>query len=920
MKAFFFIIISILFVRCAKEQDRTYVVEVTHLRCDYARDPLGTDNRHPGLSWQIRSVHKNVNQSAYQILVASSRKNLENNIADKWNTGKVRSSRSVQVVYRGNPLRSQSKYYWKVKIWTDDGMESAYSETATFETAMFDASEWKAKWIRSPVIDEWYNIRTKKLRKVGKSGPPFYDYAGPLLRKTFSPKKKVESARVYISGPGFYELYLNGKRVGDNILDPAFTDYDDHVLYTIYDVSGLIKSGMNAVGVMLGNGWYNMPTRAGWGFDMAPWRAWPALLCQIEIKYADGTKKTVISDETWKYAFGPVQFNSIRQGETYDATREIKGWNTVKFDDSKWKSVNIARGPAGKLVPQTMPPVKVIKEITPKKITKLGDKRYLVDFGQNMAGFVRLKVSGKKGDSIVVKYGERLYPDHSLDQTDIAAYTWEERFQTDVFILNGEGKEVFQPRFVYHGFQYVEISGMNARPSKDNVIAKAISTSFGKAGSIRTSDTLLNKIQRNTLWSYRSNFVGLPTDCPHREKLGWTGDAQLASETGLFNFQTVTSYEKWIQDLIDAQKRDGSLPGIAPTNGWGFHWGNGPGFDHAIMIIPWNLYVYCNDAGILRKAYPYMKKYVGFLNTKADNYIIDWGLPDWSVAKTQTPADITSTAFYYKDARILAEVAKLLGYDKDAKSYEKLAAGIKKAFNNKFYDKEKGTYSTGTETALSCALYFGLIPPGEEERVLDNLEKEIAGSELNIDVGIYGAKFVLNALTEYGRPEVAWKIVDSEAYPGWGYWVKQGANTLWEQWDGKTHSRNHIMFGDVSAWMYKTLAGIRPDPAGPGFKKFFIKPFFPENLSRVDAWHESPYGRIGVHWVKNKGRINLKLSVPANTRALVALPAGKLTDILEDGRPVRETDYLKPVKAERGEVVFSLGSGDYEFSFQFDIR
>jgi len=890
-------------------------LEISNISCEYEQNPLGIDIQQPRLSWQIQSDQRNVKQSAYQILVSTSREYLEENNADMWNSEKVVSNQSIQLVYNGKPLNSKTKYYWKVRVWDDDNNASKYSVIATFETAMFDESEWEGKWISSTLIDDWYKLRTRKLMKIGKAGAPFHEYAAPLLRKTFKSSKKVESARVYISGLGFYEFYLNGKKVGNNLFDPAFTDYDDHVLYTTLDITDFIQDGKNAIGVMLGNGWYNMATRASWGFDYAPWRALPTLKCQIEIIYSDNSKKMIVSDETWKYAFGPIQFNSIRQGETYDTNKEIEGWDIADYDDSNWNSVNLARGPAGKLRSQILPPIKVIKEIAPKKIIELEDEKILVDFGQNMAGIVQLKVSGAKGDTIVIKYGERLNPDNSLDQKDIAHHTYEERFQTDIFILKGEGVEIFQPRFVYHGFQYVEISGLNRKPSTDEIVAKVISTSFEQAGSIKTSNKLLNKIQENTWWSYVSNFVGYPLDCPHREKNGWTGDAQLACETGMYNFQTQSSYTKWVQDIIDAQKRDGSLPGIVPTNGWGFHWGNGPGFDHALMIIPWNLYVYSSDISILKKAYPHMTKYVEFLNTKADDYIVDWGLPDWSVAKTETPANITSTAFYYKDAKILAQTAKVLGYDEDAKLYSKLANDIKKAFNSKFYDKDKEIYSVGTQTALSCALYFGLVPKNEESKVLINLEKIINESNMNIDVGIYGAKFVLNSFTMYNKPEAAYNIVNSEDYPGWGYWIKQGANTLWEKWDGKTHSRNHIMFGDVSAWMYKTLAGIRPDPQNPGFKRFYIKPYFAEDLDWVEAEHETLYGKIKVHWSKNNGRYKINISVPANSSALVTLPVKKMKDISENNKSLKETDYLKFVEKSKNEIIFSLASGDYQFSF-----
>ncbi len=819
-----------------------------NLTCLYEKHPLGIDDLTPDLSWELQSQEKGRNryQTAWQVLVATSGEKLQRQNPDVWNSGKVISNRSVHVLYKGMPLQSATRYFWKVRVWDEHGEAGPFSDVSWFETGLLKPSDWEASWISAPLVFDW-GKRTRNLNRRGKNAPPFYDYPAPLFRKSFVVRKPVASARAYVSGLGFYEMYVNGKKVGDRMLDPAFTGYNKTVLYSTLDLTAALREGENAVGVMLGNGWYNMPARAAWGFDLAPWRADPALKCRIEIRYQDKTRDVITTGADWKCAPGPVTFNCIRQGVTFNANKVITGWDKPGFDAAGWIPVHTVKGPAGKLKAQTAPPVKVIRTFKPVKVMKPGNGRYTLDFGQNMAGLASVKVRGQRGDSVVLKYGERLYQDGRVDQRKIAEHTFEPRFQTDIFILSGRGEEEFQSRFVYHGFRYVEISGLREPPSTGQVTAKAITSSFEKAGSFAASDELLNSIQHNTLWSYTNNFVGYPTDCPQREKNGWTGDAQLACETGLFNFRSQPGYVKWMQDLADAQKPDGMLPGIVPTAGWGYQWGNGPAWDYAIMGIPWDLYVYSGDVRILEKMYPFMKKYVDFLTTRARGHIVRWGLGDWAPARTRTPEAVTSTAYYYRDAGILSETAKILGRHEDHEKYGALAGQIKKAFNTKFYDPGKGIYSNGSQTALACALYFGLADSSRVEKVLHSLEYVIDTTSMNLDFGILGAKYVLNALTMFNRPGPAYKMVDTEKYPGWGYWVKKGATTLWEQWSDNSGSLNHIMYGDVSAWMYKTLAGIRPDPEHPGFKHFFIHPWFPDNLQWVRAHYHSMYGDIRVH-------------------------------------------------------------------------
>ena len=498
---------------------------VKDLRCEHHINPLGIDVAKPRLSWILKSNQRGQMQTAYQILVASSKKNLNNNIGDLWDTGKVDNDQSIHIVYAGAKLASRTRCYWKVRVWDKEDTPSNYSRQAWWEMGLLEARQWKAKWLSAP------------------PPPPDDDSVqpNPFFRKTFTLTKPVRKARVYICGLGYYELYLNGKKVGDHVLDPAFTRYDRRVLYVTYDVTDLVRSRKNALGVVLGNGWYNMHTRAQWDFDKAPWRARPTMLCQLEVKYADGSSEIIVSDSSWKVSKGPILFESIRIGETYDARLEKHGWNTPYYDDTEWTPAHIVPGPKGKLSAQMLPPIKVTKTIRPVKLTEPKPGYFVFDMGQNIAGWAQLRVSGPAGTEVVMRYGERLNDDGTLDQTDIGRFVKQGPFQTDTYILKGRGIEIWEPRFVYHGFQYVEVTGLPNKPTLGTLRGRVVHTCFERAGKFECSNKLFNKIQHNTHWSYASNFHSYPTDCPHREKNGWTGDAHLAAETGLYNFASAAA-------------------------------------------------------------------------------------------------------------------------------------------------------------------------------------------------------------------------------------------------------------------------------------------------------------------------------------------------------------------------------------------
>ncbi len=864
-------------------------------RCEYLCNPLGIDVARPRLSWMIDSSARGARQSAFQVLVASSPDRLSEDKADLWNSGRVESDQSIHVAYDGRTLDSRIRCWWKVRIWDQYNRRTEWSTPAFWEMGLLYGRDWDAQWISAPPVE-----------------PNALDVKpSPFFRKTFAVEKPVARARAYICGLGYYELYLNGAKVGDHVLDPAFTRYDRRALYVTYDITDQLKQGPNAAGVILGNGWYNMHTRAVWDFDKAPWRNRPAMLCRIEVLFADGTAAAVSSGTDWRVSTGPILFESIRNGETYDARLEMPGWSEPGFDDSGWSAAYPVDGPAGPLGAQMIPPVKVMKTLEPVSVTQPRSGLCVFDLGQNIAGWAQLRVAGPAGTEITLKYGERLNADGTVDQAEIGKFIKTHRPQTDAYILKGDGVETWEPRFVYHGFQYVEVSGLPGEPSLDALRGRVVHTSFEPAGSFECSNDLFNRIQSNTLWSYIGNFHGYPTDCPHREKNGWTGDAHLAAEQGLLNFDSAAAYAKWMGDLYDEQRESGELPGIVPTSGWGYAWGNGPAWDSAYLLIPWYLYQYRGDVRILATHYDRHKRYVDYLTSKAEDGIVGIGLGDWVPAKTATPENVTSTGYYYRDAVIVSQTARLLGRDDDARRYAELAAGIKDAFNRAFYDPNTGLYAGGTQTAMSCALYQGLVPDDLRARTVENLVNNIESQGGHLDAGILGTKYLLNSLTDAGRPDVVYTMAAKTDYPSWGRWIVEGkATTLWEQWNDEA-SHNHIMFGDISAWFYDCIAGINPDPAQPGYKHIIIKPHVLGDMTWARAEHRSMYGPVRSAWRIEDGHLILDVSIPPNTTATVYVPARDPRNVTQGGGP--GAGGVESIGVEPGRAVFAIQSGSYSF-------
>jgi alpha-L-rhamnosidase len=827
------------------------------LETEYLVNPIGIDAKKPRFSWQMADTRKGAAQAAYRVLVGTDSAALLKEQEILWNTGWIQSPSSL-ISYTGQ-LKPFTKYYWCVAI-ADQQQKRSTSAVASFETGLMEMRNWKGSWIS--------DVSDVKLKPA------------PYFRKTFSAQKNIKSARAYIAAAGLYELSINGRKIGNHRMDPMYTRFDRRTLYVTYDVTDNLKSGNNAIGVLLGNGWYNHQSTAVWDFHKANWRARPTFCLDLRITYEDGSVETISSGKEWKTALSPVIFNSIYTAEHYDARLEQPGWNTTDFDDSKWKNVYFRSAPSSNIVAQAMHPIRNVEKISAKSIRKFNDTTYLFDLGRNISGVSQISISGAAGTVVKLKHGERLYPNGHIDMSNIDAHYRPtdntDPFQTDILILNGKGKQTFMPHFNYKGFQYVEVtSSAPVTLQKENLLGYFMHSDVPVAGAVSSSNPVIDKIWSATNNSYLSNLFGYPTDCPQREKNGWTGDAQIAIETGLYSFDGITVYEKWMADHRDEQQPNGVLPSIIPTDGWGYEWGNGPDWTSTIAIIPWNIYLFYGDQKLLADCYSNIKLYVDHINEVYPTGLTTWGLGDWVPVKSTSPVELTSTCYYYADAVILAKAAKILGNEADYQTYTALSEKIKNALNAKYLDKATGIYGKGVQTELSVPLFWGLVPTEMTAKVAENLAKRVEADGFHLDVGLLGQKAILNALTENGYAEVAYKVAAQKTYPSWGWWIANGATTLYENWNIQAESDislNHIMFGEIGAWIYKGLGGIRPDAAQPGFKNVILEPHFVTGMEHFEARHHSPFGEIISSWKREGKGMSYKVVIPANSTATVKLP------------------------------------------------
>ena len=871
--------------------------KATNLRCEYLSNPIGIDSSNPRLTWQMSDNRKSASQTAYEVIVGNDSMAVAAGTGETWSSGRI-SSDKMATEYRGTPLRPFTLYYWNVKIWDENGKVLLNPVPASFETGMMQMRNWKGDWIT--------DTRDIQLKQA------------PLFRKAFKVNRQIRSARAYIATGGLFELYMNGERVGNHRLDPMYTRFDRRTLYVTHDVTKMVRNGENVVGVMLGNGWYNHQSTAVWYFDQAPWRARPRFCMDIRINYTDGSQEIITSGTSWKSSLSSVIFNSIYTGEHIDGRLFQSGWNMPGFDDSKWQNSIPVNAPSANIVAQSLQPIREVEVIPSGNVTKFSNSHYIFDLGRNISGVSQLKVHGTAGTVIRLKHGERLGSDGMVDQSNIDVHYRPtndlDPFGTDIYTLSGVGEETFKPSFNYKGFQYVEVtSDQPVELSKESLTGYFMHSDVPVAGYIHSSDTILNKIWKAATSSYLSNLFGYPTDCPQREKNGWTGDAHTAIEIGLYNFDGITIYEKWLADHRDEQQPNGVLPNIIPTSGWGYTWANGPDWTSTIAIIPWNIYLFYGDTKLLADCYENICRYVDHLTEVSPSGLTDWGLGDWIPVKSVASKELTSSIFYYTDALILSKAAKLFGKDADQAKYSALALKIKDAINSKYLNRETGIYASGFQTELSAPLHWGIVPDELRSKVAENLAKRVIADGKHIDVGLLGTKTILNALSANGYSDLAYEVALQKTYPSWGWWIVNGATTLYENWPIASKSDislNHIMFGEIGAWFYKSLGGIYPDEQQPGFKNIILKPDFVKGLNNFEASHNGPYGAILSSWRRTGSKIEYKVVIPPNSTAELWLKGNK---ILEDDNELSEKSLVKLIKSANGLNRINLKSGSYLF-------
>ena len=874
------------------------------LLTEYQKAPLGIDSGQPRFSWLYDPGTGGKMHIAYQIQVASSLEQLTGHQPDLWDSGKTTSAHRLNIPYEGKPLSSGKRYFWRVRSWTDSATHpSGWSVPSWFEMGLLKETDWKAEWIGHPP----------------QSPEAEHPEAAPLLRHTFTLKKTIKRARLYISGLGCYRLYLNGKRVADRELDPSHTDYEKRVLYTTYDVTDHLKEGANAAAVELGRGWYGMTTPSVWFWEKSPWHDDPKLLFQLEVEFVDGSSETIVSGENWRTMKGPRLADSLYAGETYDARRAHSGWEATDFDDSDWSRAALVKAPAGDLSSFFHEPIRIIETLHPVSLTRVAEGTYVFDLGVNITGWAALQVEGPRGTEVILTHGEKLNPDGSvnIEQRHIEA-----DIQTDRYTLAGNGMEEWEAQFSYKGFQYVQITGFPGVPALDTIAARVVHTDVASVGEFSSANSLLNQIHANTRRALLNNLHEKPTDTPVFEKNGWTGDAQLTAVTAINNFYLPSYYTKWMRDFLDAQQESGELPAIVPTSGWSFEGADGwtavqgptPAWDAAFFEIPWAMYRYYGDIRILEELFDGMVSYLGYLSSHADNHIVRVGLGDWvppnSPSRPREGPALTSTAYYYRFARTVSDIAQIIGRKQETVSFAELAGKIKAAFNEEFLDREANIYRTDQPTAYRqtsnvVPLAFGLVPEDRRAAVVANLVEHIRANDSHLDTGIIGTRFLLPVLSENGYADLAYTIATKTTFPSWGHWIEDGATSLYEMWELTARSRNHHMFGSVCEWFYEYLVGVQP--LEPGYASIRIRPHIPEGLEYAQFRVETLSGSVFSRWELNGGSLVMEVEIPPATTGQIHVPTS-------DRHRVTSPDQAEFSGMVDGFAVYTVPAGRFRFT------
>jgi hypothetical protein len=877
----------------------------------------------PRLSWQLVSGLRNQSQSAYQVLVADNPDDLVSDKGNTWDSKKININQSIQIEYQGKKLVSNKKYYWKVKVWDQDGNPSNWSATAWWQMGLLSKSDWgEASWITMSELDltNYKNLGVKEIQAKTKN-------TLPQFRKDFKIGRPVKNAVAFISGLGQFEMSLNGEKVGDHFLDPGWTTYEKYSLYITFDITGQLRQGENTVGVMLGNGFYNVPKGRYRKANVVLMHGLPKMICKIIIEYQDGSTETIDSNPSWKVARSPITFTSIYGGEDYDASLEQEGWDKPGFNDVSWQNSVIIKG-NDTIHSQRIAPLKVMETFKPVNVYKSKDGKWVYDLGQNFSGIVKFTVQGKKGDSISIFPGELMDTDSCVTQRATGSpYCFS-------YKCKGETPRTWQPKFTYSGFRYVQIE--NAVPEgSDNslglpVIKELVGlhtrSSAERAGSFTCSSDLFNRTSKLIDWGIKSNMASVLTDCPHREKLGWLEQTYLMGSSVQYNYDVSRMFTKTIEDMQATQLPNGLVPAIAPEycvfndkNGKPTDFRDSPEWGSAYIILPWYMYQWYGDNQLLKNNYEGMKKYMDYLASKANNHIISHGLGDWYDLGPKHPGyaqltsiGVTGTATWYYNAVILANTALILGKKDDAEKFTKLATGIRAAFNQTYFNKDSFVYDRNSQTANAMAIYLKLVEPENKEKLLANLIKGIHENKNALTSGDIGYRYLLQTLEDNEASEIIYEMNNRSDVPGYGFQLNKGATALTESWQALPNvSNNHLMLGHLMEWFYSGLAGIRQHENSVAFKNIIIKPEILGNITEAKASYQSMYGDIKSEWKKKGDDFRLTVQIPVNSTATIYLPARENSTITEDDKPLsREIQFIRK---EDGRLLYKIGSGKYSF-------
>lgn len=912
-RQFFACIVVILFL--ASVSVAATPLAVTNLRCEYKTNPIGIDVLKPRMSWELISTERGTMQTAYQIHVGASVADL----AKKkfvWDSGKQLSDASIHVVYEGPALASARRYYWQVEAWDNLGHDSGWSEPAFWEMGLIAASDWKAKWI------------TPQLKEDAAISNP-----SPMLRRAFEVKKDIASARLYVSAMGLYEMQINGKRVGNQYFTPGWTAYDFRYQYQTYDVAEWLRPGDNCLGSILGDGWF----RGNLGFEhnRNAYGKQVALLAQLVITYKDGKQEIVGSDGSWKAATGAILSSDIYNGETYDARLERSGWSEAGYSDKDWVGVSVVESPKAKLVAPAGPPVRAIEEIKPVKLIRTPGGDRVIDMGQNMVGWVRVRVSAPAGTTITLRHAEVLDSKGNFYTENLRTAR-----ETNRYTTRGGGVETFEPHFTFQGFRYVAVDGWPGELSLDAFTGVVVHSAIEPSGTFETSNEMLNKLQHNIVWGQKGNFLDVPTDCPQRdERLGWTGDAQVFARTACFNHDSAAFYTKWLKDVTLDQEDDGAVPYVIP-NALSHSTRKGQsasaGWADVSTVVPWTVYLSYGDRRVLEEQYPSMKAWVEYMRKQAgERYIWDNGFTfgDWLAFATNdsdypgatTDKDLIQTAYFARSTDLLRATAEVLGKKEDAAEYAALLDHIRTAFQKEFVTPN-GRLASNTQTAYSLELAFDLLPESQRQQAAERLADDVRSFE-HLTTGFLGTPLLCKVLSDYGYYDEAYMLLNRKEYPSWLYPITKGATTIWERWDGikpdgsfqnpGMNSFNHYAYGAIGEWMYRVIAGIDIDPAQPGYKHALIQPHPGGGLTSAKASVHSMYGKVASAWEVKDGKMTLSIEVPANAMATVRLPGAKIEDVAEKGQPVQTDAAISSVRKADGAVFANVGSGTYEFVYKY---